>query len=399
MADQDRLAVRLLASFTATPMEPVLSYWWSRLALAPAPTIAPYGQLIQPLLGLTGQDGPDPFAATVVLLRWEDWLRYLPQRPDPMRAGVVMERRLAEFADVLALAAPNLSGPVLILVCPPSATWAKPDRAGTLAYLNAQLDTIASTLDRLHVGHVAGLAARYRPTTTNDQRADDLAHMPYQPAFFTALATVVVRAVLALSTRTRRHLLLDPLRSLYPPTAGRPVDLAWRRQLPILVGQSRRLGLLAVRPGLGTEPLIESGPELRLLRHRDALRCLGGSSDPPNEQPAAAIRRLVDRGAVDPGDAVLLDANPALCAEAAAAVPGLATVSLNGDPAQVPDAVDHLWVFDGGHLLPKGPVRTDGLALPPELLPGPTTTPTDLAELHRVVQRWRREHHLAYRAK
>jgi hypothetical protein len=75
--------VTVAASFTATPVQNPLGYWWSQLDLPVRTVMAPYAQLVQPLLQHADTGQAD---AVVVLLRWEDLVRFSPMKSDPDRA-------------------------------------------------------------------------------------------------------------------------------------------------------------------------------------------------------------------------------------------------------------------------------------------------------------------------
>lgn len=131
----------------------------------------------------------------------------------------------------------------------------------------------------------APFAARYRPVAVADQRADDLGHMPYQPAYFTVLATIAIRAVLAASVRGRTELVVDPLRTWYGAARRADGDLLWRRALPGLTGTAGRLSLLSVRAGVVARMLVDDHAELGLLG--DKLRYL--SDEDADEDPVPTV--------------------------------------------------------------------------------------------------------------
>ncbi|SDT80525.1 hypothetical protein [Actinoplanes derwentensis] len=386
MTQDSSFAVTIMSSFTAGPMEPALQYWWSRLGLPAQPSFAPYGQLTQSFLELAARGPAEGWTSVVVLLRWEDWLRHRPDLIDPYRGGVALEVLLADLCSSIAAARPAINGFIVILVCPPSAAWSTPDRTGVLSYLTERLRSSTRSLD-VHVSYAAVTAAAYRPARIHDEHADQLGHMPYQPAYFTVLSTVVARHLLAAFGRFRRSVVLDPLRTLFAPVSVSTADRAAIYDLFSVIGVDRRLELLSVRPGVMVNLLIAENPGLRILQARGALYGRGGSADETIEDPIRDLRQLCATGVLDPHETVLLDVRPDVCSAAMAAFPGLVAVPPGADPGH---AFAHVWAWDPGRLLPILPGAVPALDPESPVLPAGDPGLTDADSLHREVLRHRR---------
>jgi hypothetical protein len=218
-----------------------------------------------------------------------------------------------------------------------------------------------------------------------DERGDELGHMPYRPDYFTVLATIVVRAVLAVSIRARTELVVDPLRTFYGLPVPADGDKLWRRALPRLVGPAGRLTLLSVRAGVADHVLSGAQIELGLLG--DRLRCVSAPHDVA-EDPLAVLAWLADQHLLDPARTVFLDRDPAVATRARPHLPELAVVTTGHTPDEAAAAVAHSWALDGLTVAPGD--GTARVSLPVDWLPSVAQIPTDAAALHREVQLWRR---------
>src|SRR5262245_53747289 len=92
------LLVAVSATFTAAPVQEVLSYWLGELGLTGTVSLAPYHQVFQQLLDPGGLLGSNADGLNVLLIRPEDFVRHLPEGQDPAPA---LERSGQELASAL----------------------------------------------------------------------------------------------------------------------------------------------------------------------------------------------------------------------------------------------------------------------------------------------------------
>ncbi|MET7289750.1 condensation domain-containing protein [Streptomyces sp. NPDC005573] len=217
-----RRTVHVAASFTAEPMGETMRFW-SGYSRVPFHTrFAPYGQLLQQLLGGDAGDGQ------IVLLRWEDWSRH--------RHDIPPQDHLTQVADELLTAVASFRSrtatPLLIMVCP--------SREGTGSdAADERLARGLATVPGVEVTWPEEFAAGLGVTETADPAADAFGHVPYTEEFFAALATLAVRRLHA-AWRTA------------PPGPGRAAHTAARLATAAQILTSVR------RPA---EPAAEADPE------------------------------------------------------------------------------------------------------------------------------------------
>ncbi|GAA2357980.1 hypothetical protein Cme02nite_33900 [Catellatospora methionotrophica] len=180
LASTARPQVVVGATFTADLLADPLRCW---LDFAQAPTtvrLAPYGQLVQHLLA------PGDAAATVGLLRWEDWLRRAETGADP---AAVADAAMRDFEAAVAGYRARTAAPLALLRCPASPAAAERGLSGLFARLDDRLAALAHTV----AGVTVDWAEEHPYEITHDAVTDELGHIPYPPVSFAALAAIAVR--------------------------------------------------------------------------------------------------------------------------------------------------------------------------------------------------------------
>ena len=112
-----RPALAIAASFTAEPLQQALRFLLDEAGLALEVQFAPYNQVFQELLSRTSLLASNVQGANVVLVRFEDFIRDVP---DPNAAGILLERTTLEFLDALTRLGVQAKSPTVVVVFGPS---------------------------------------------------------------------------------------------------------------------------------------------------------------------------------------------------------------------------------------------------------------------------------------
>ncbi|MFJ9151298.1 condensation domain-containing protein [Streptomyces sp. NPDC102270] len=171
-----RRTVQVAASFTAEPMGETMRFW-SGFSRVPFHTrFAPYGQLLQQLLGGDASDGQ------VVLLRWEDWSRHRLGGSSADHLAAVVDELLAGVVSFRS----RTNAPLLMMVCP--------SREGTdFGAADERLARGLAKVPGVEVTWPEEFAAGLGVTEIADSAADAFGHVPYTEEFFAALGTLAAR--------------------------------------------------------------------------------------------------------------------------------------------------------------------------------------------------------------
>ncbi len=354
--------IALAATFTAEPVADALDFWMGELDLPAAVEFAPYGQVFQQLLDPTGLLSRNRRGVNVVLVRPEDWLRALPGSDASGRTdiGEHLERIAAELIDAARGMAARSDTPLIVALCPDSpAARAARDRRD-------HLDRAAARIAQELAGGpgISVIGPRdfdlYPVADYHDPRRDRLGHIPYTPAFFAAMGTLLARGIHALLAPPHKVVVLDCDNTLWKGVVGEEglggiaIPPAWRdlqRFMVDLSGRGFLLGLCSKNAEADVLEVLDRRADMVLKReHLVAWRV--------NWQPKSRnIRSLARELNLGLDSFVFLDDNPVECAEVSAACPEVLTLRLPVD-GDIGGFLRHVWAFDRPRVTAEDRQRT-----------------------------------------
>jgi FkbH-like protein len=354
----DRQEIVLSATFTAEPLGEVLDFWMRELDLPARVSFAPYHQVFQQLLDPASRLRANRHGAGVVLVRFEDWARDRREgEAAPAGAwlgepGVLaaVERAAEDLEAALAEAALHAAAPLLVLVCPASPAASAVAPFATLAErLASRLVAAASGTANLYVTPPSELAELYPDQELDDPYADRIGHVPYTPAGFAALGTLLARRLHALWHPPAKVLALDCDETLWQGVCaedgpqGVVLD-AGRQRLQEWAVAQQQAGMLLCLCSKNQEADVfrtfEQRPDFPLRRAHLAAWRIDWSRKSEN------LRHLAAELGLGLDGFVLIDDNPIECAEVRAACPEVVVLELPEDPRQIPRALQHFWACD-----------------------------------------------------
>ena len=196
-------AIAITATFTAEPLERPLTFWLEEFQIPARITFAPYNQVFQQLVDPSSLLGTNHTGVNIILLCFEDWQKSAAGRQAGEVSFPALERAAHDFARAVTTAAERSATPQLVCLCPASPALAmNPDRKRLFEDIAASLQAELQEIPGVHVISTAELFACYPVAEYYDPHSDRLAHVPYTPLFFSALATMLARKIYSL-TRTR----------------------------------------------------------------------------------------------------------------------------------------------------------------------------------------------------
>jgi len=339
------LPVAIAATFTAEPIEMPLAFWLRTLGLDGRIAFAPYNQVFQQLLDPTSVLGQNTGGINLVLVRFEDWMRFQSQGP----AEEVLRRNVEELIAAFRAFGSRSSAPTLVWVGPPSSTACKDPRLlALLSELESRLRGELQGLDSLHWLGPEALAP-YPVDRTEDPQQDRIGHIPFTAQFYTALATAVARRIHLVRSAPHKVIAMDCDNTLWQGVVGEdgPTGITFppgKRALQEFAVQQQGLGMVLCLVSKNVEPdvvaVFEQRPEMPLKReHIVGWRV--------NWQPKAqGIAELAAELNLGIDSFIFLDDNPVECAEMRAALPQVLTLQVPADDADIPEFLRHIWAFD-----------------------------------------------------
>lgn len=331
--------VAVAASYTAEPLEPFFSFWARRLGAAFETVFAPYNQIPQTLLDPGSVFAANRRGVNVILLRAAD-LAQLPGGAPEARAAA--EDNARHIANAVRAALPRFAVPLIFIVCP------SPDEASARSVEEVLRESLA-LLPGLHFFHYRDVLDLYPVGQVHDPRAGEIARIPYTEEMFAALATLIVRRAHALSTVPYKVVAVDLDNTLWRGICGEdgPAGVVLdppRRLLHEFLLAQRDAGMLLVIASKNNYgdvlDTFNAHPEFPLrLEHFTAWRIDWNPKSDNLASLAAELNLGLD-------SFIFLDDNPKECAEVSASCPGVLSIPLPPDIAELPAFLTHLWAFD-----------------------------------------------------
>lgn len=339
-----KVDVVVASTFTADPLAEPLDFWLEELGIPGRVVLAPYNQVFQQLLDPAGLFAGNASGLNVILLRLEDWRRFRSEGEGDL------ESDLDELVRALAGLSGRASAPTLVILGPPSPeAVADPVQAARFRALEERLAAGIRALEGCSFITSSELARLYPVAAFHDRYADALGHVPYTPAFYTALASRIARHLWALRNAPLKVLVLDGDGTLWRGVAaedgprGVVVDEASRALQEVALRQQEAGVLLCVcskNEESDVFAVFDENPGMLLQRrHVAAWRVGWGAKSESLRSLGAELGLGLDSFAV-------IDDSPVERAEIRASCPEALVLELPPERGDLPAFLRHLWAFD-----------------------------------------------------
>lgn len=317
------------------------------------------GDLITAVMALLKEKGFTVVLDEEALLQGSGLYNVYARRPDnksgqsPAARHVSPSERqqiMAEFVQALQVSSERSQIPHLICLCSPSPkNVATPAQAAAYQQMVHTLEAACAAIAGVQVIKTAVREHLYPVLNKYDQRTDQLGHIPYTSAYYTALGSSVARQLALRQRAPYKVIVLDCDQTLWQGVCGEDgadgiVLDAPRRALQQFMVAQRQAGMLLCLCSKNSEAdmldVFERRPEMPLtLDHLAAWRI--------NWQPKSEnIRSLAEELQLGLDTFIFIDDNRLECAEVRAHCPEVLTLQLPTEPTQIPTFLQHVWAFD-----------------------------------------------------
>jgi FkbH-like protein len=342
-ASQRSGTVAIAATFTAEPLLQSLNVTFQEAGLNLDVRFAPYNQVFQELLQPSGLLASNAGGVNVVLARLEDFVR-------DVKTVALKRQNLDQIASELCSAltgyAQRVNVPTIFAAFRPSPRLPE-----------ALLSDVenATQVVMAHARQLPGIIAltpgdidRVSSGEKYDELGDDLAHIPFSDAHYSAIALAIARKVHALRVPAQKVLALDCDQTLWtgvvgedgvsgitiPPHLARlqrfAVEMQARGALICLVSKNAERDVLEV---------FERRQDMILKLDQVVAHRINWLPKPQN---LADLARALNLGL---DSFVFIDDNPVECALMRSELPQVITLMLPPDD-QIDSFLANLWVFD-----------------------------------------------------
>jgi amino acid adenylation domain-containing protein/FkbH-like protein len=354
--------VLVTATFTAEFLAEPFQHWMKELEFPTEMEFAPYGQVFQQLLDPKSLLASNARGLNVVLVRLDDWAQSPATNGQTDDPEAEIERKVRDLLLALKGAAARSVAPYLLGLCPSAKTQHEQSRRTTfLTRMETRLAAEFRSVNNVYVVTTAELFDLYPVADYYDAQGDELGHVPYTPAFFTALATMIARRYHALKQPPCKVIALDCDQTLWSGVCGEDgpggvqLDAPRRALQEFMHGQlavGRLLCLCSKNNEGDVAAVFERRADMPLRPEHFVARQINWN---PKSANLRAVSKELNLGVEG---IVLVDDNPTECAEVAANCPGAVTLQLPEDPTLIPQFLKHCWVFDGPKVTGEDTQRT-----------------------------------------
>jgi len=333
------------ATFTAEPLAEALGFWLEELRLPYKLKFAGYNQVFQQLLDPSSLLATNRGGINVVLVRFEDWTRFHKNATVEM-----LDENAHRLASALASAAHSFASPVLVCICPSSPAFLSDSSIAAAAHrIERWLVDQLREFKTILVSTPTELDELYPVDNPHDPHADQLGHIPYTTAFFTALATLIARKIHAMRMLPYKVIVLDCDETLWKGICGEDgpegvsLDPPRRALQEFMLAQHQAGMLLCLCSKNNEEDVLETfrlHSEMPLrLEHFVARRI--------NWEPKSAnLRELAEELQLGLDTFIFVDDHPQECAEVQANRPEVLSLCLPSPAELIPGFLKHIWAFD-----------------------------------------------------
>ncbi|MDC0708549.1 SDR family NAD(P)-dependent oxidoreductase [Stigmatella sp. ncwal1] len=359
---EPRRKLAVAATFTSEPIQDSLEFWSEELKLDLEVEFAPYSQVFQELLNPSSLLSENTEGFNVLLVRPEDWLRYQhaseaedhgPYHPAEQDFATFSAKVRSSTEDLLAAVRAHkarVPAPLVVVLCP-----ATPElllHKGFSLFLRQTEDRLERELKGhpgTYVIRASAYADHYPLAQYHDEVREQMGHIPYTPAYFSVLGTLVIRALNSILTPPFKVIALDCDNTLWKGVCGEDgaqgVEISPSyRYLHEQVIRQQAQGMLICLCSKNVEhdvfEVFEQRPEMALKREHITSHRINWLTKSQN------LHSLAEELNLGLDSFIFIDDNPVELAEVKAACPQVLALCIPKEPEAIPAFVDHIWAFD-----------------------------------------------------
>ena len=359
--------IALTATFTAELLAEPLNFWMNELEFPCAVKFGPYNQVFQQLLDPASTLSTNQNGLNVVLIRLEDWWQgagmfHFGQDGRDDAQGRV-ERNTKDLIDAMKFASGNSRIPFLLCFCPASERMQMDESLeGFFNRLEAQTAERLGDVSGTHVVTSAESMALYPVAKYEDQRANEVSHVPYTREFFQAMGTMIARRFYRIHTPSHKVIVLDCDNTLWQGVCGEDgalgvkVGPAHRALQEFMIAQ-RAAGMLVCLCSKNNEEdvwgVFEKNPGMLLKREHIVSSRINWQAKSENLRSLSAELQL----GMD--SFIFLDDSAVECAEVEARCPEVLTLQMPARDTDFKRFLSHVWAFDHLKITEEDRQRSD----------------------------------------
>ena len=340
--------IAISATFTAEPVESVLTFWGRRLNLDLDVRFAPYNQVSQTLLDPAGDFAANRHGVNVILVRIEDLAQF--DRHDPATLARI-ESNLRALLDLVRAAAAHMSVPLIFVVCPSSPEFlADPARARFVREMTKLTETMLDDSPGIQSLTCDEIERLYPVLEKHSPEGERLGRIPYTDLYFCALGTALVRLTHGLFMPPFKVIALDCDNTLWRGICGEDgprgiaIDPPYRALQRFMLdqrdsGHAAHHGQQEQRARRHRHLRAESGDAAAAPPLRHLAAELGAQGRPTSNRWPRSFRWASTASSSS-------TTIPRRRRELSESLPQVLSLTLPHEPDAIPHFLAHVWAFD-----------------------------------------------------
>lgn len=332
-------SIVVASTFTAEPLTAPMSAWFRWLGLPTQIRFTAYNQVFQQLLDPHSLVRTNSTGTNIFLICIDDWAR--------VSEPLVAQNHAEEFIRAIEQFAATSTSQSVVCICPSSRLL--PD-----SLRQSYTDIEKMLLERLTASRIDSvicsrdIEALYPVATIDDELAKRAGHIPYTPAYFTALASFLVRRLTNLWRSPTKVIALDCDNTLWDGVCGEVGSqgveitrerLAFQRDLMQLRDKGILLCLCSKNNPQDAWGVFDENPHMLLKRQHIAAAQFNWNAKSQSLRELAAYLNL----GVD--SFVFIDDSPLEVAEVRAHAPEVLALQLP-EKNNLTQFLRHIWALD-----------------------------------------------------
>lgn len=353
--EEDKEKIVIAGTFTTDKIVESLSFWKEKFEYSFETVLAPYNQVFQELLNPDSNFALNRKGLNVILLCFEDWIRYSAQKSDTLETSPDshyidhLKTAMEDFLHALNGFSRRTFSQNLVILCPSSPFFIEnPQWNSLFKDLQEKLTSFIDTLSGFEWISATEGDIQFKIDDIYDSIMHKLGHVPYKPEFYNVLGTLIFRRYFNLKNKPYKVIVLDCDNTLWKGVCGEVGPLGVSIDGPFLefqkfiVSQYEKGILLCLNSKNNEEDVwnvFEQQESMPLKK--DYIVDTRINWNPKSEN----LRHLAKTLNLGLDSFIFIDDNPVECNEVRSNCPEVLTIQW----PEVDDIrlfLEHMWIFD-----------------------------------------------------
>lgn len=338
--------VVISSTFTSEPVIDVMKYWNDEMELDLNISFSPYNQVFQQLLDLDSITNLNNDGYNILLVRFEDWIRYDDNSTQEKVA--LLENYYKKF--ITALNSYKSKSPIYVALFPIASHIRFDQRViKTIENLTVKLAEELKSNNKLYYIDLRKVEKLYNIKKVFEPIKDKEGHIPFTDEYYNAMGTSIIRAIRAYNNNKFKVIVLDCDNTLWSGVCGEDGSQGviidqYYRALQEFILQKYNEGMLLVISSKNNEQdvwdVFKNNKNMILKKEHFVSARINWN------RKSESIISMAQELNLGTDSFIFLDDNTAECFEVMSNLPEVLTLQIPENRKLIPNYINHVWAFD-----------------------------------------------------